>query len=470
MAAVAEQGLKIVTDYTCQDLANTAMAFAKPNICNRPFLQALAHHSARKMRQFEAREVSNALWSFTIVGPGVVGPDWLDPALDHFLNLIRMRQYEGWELVQVVNACWPHRGQLKHWAALERTFKERVFMRVVHALEAIIGRDQGLQGMEEPTAEAEITVPMKLLNAGPATHGSLSAAHRMPERLSPLESARRSAQRLIDELQVDFLGPIFTRVAMRQLGLIDPSDCRGGSAFSEGTGSEEITNSPEWGVQARSAVAASLEQMRRELPFMWFDRFGPHERRVISWIAFDLEVAIGSNGLEESSGPWHEHLRETGRITGFSLDEHRAMDKRGVETFTRLQEQWKGEVLFTLHDVRKGQEWLQGLFAQHDRAGHTERQALLEVIIEIISAIRRLERRQSQFLHGRAVTQPETSIELGLFDGSLGAAVRGQMQVFVCHFCCISCMAAISNFARRFPHVKMHIDYDDCWRTRLLDV
>ena len=25
-----------------------------------------------------------------------------------------------------------------------------------------------------------------------------------------------------------------------------------------------------------------------------------------------------------------------------------------------------------------GQEWLQGLFAQHDRAGHTERQALLE--------------------------------------------------------------------------------------------
>lgn len=29
-----------------------------------------------------------------------------------------------------------------------------------------------------------------------------------------------------------------------------------------------------------------------------------------------------------------------------------------------------------------GQEWLQGLFAQHDRAGHTERQALLEAHID----------------------------------------------------------------------------------------
>lgn len=42
--------------------------------------------------------------------------------------------------------------------------------------------------------------PSKLLNAGPATHGHLAGS--VPERLSPLEAARRSAQRLIDELQV----------------------------------------------------------------------------------------------------------------------------------------------------------------------------------------------------------------------------------------------------------------------------
>ena len=45
-----------------------------------------------------------------------------------------------------------------------------------------------------------------------------------------------------------------------------------------------------------------------------------------------------------------------------------------------------------------------------------------------------------------------------------------RLRLFVCHFCCISCMAAICNFVRRFPHVQIQIDYDDVWKTRLLDV
>lgn len=45
-----------------------------------------------------------------------------------------------------------------------------------------------------------------------------------------------------------------------------------------------------------------------------------------------------------------------------------------------------------------------------------------------------------------------------------------RMRLFVCHFCCISCMAAICNFVRRFPHIQIHIDYDDVWKTRLLDI
>lgn len=464
LAAVASEGLKKVAGYTCQDLANTAMAFAKPNVYHEHFLQALAHHAGRKMRQFEAREVSNALWSFTIFNRDLVGPDWLDHALEHFLELVQKRHYEGWELVQVVNACWSFRHQLRHWSSLEKTFHDRVFTRVVGALDAIIGRDQGLLGMSEPLEAPVAPAPSKLLNAGPATHGHLAGS--VPERLSPLEAARRSAQRLIDELQVDFLGPIFTRVAMRDLGFIDPRDRRQLCAFARVPtvgGPDSSTGSPGWGDVAREAVAETLAQIRQELGFMWFDRFGPHERRVISWISFELKVEISS---EASNVPCMETLSERGRICSFSLDEHRAMDKRGLETFARLEAQWKGEVLFTLQDVRKGQEWLQGLFAQHDRAGHTERQALLEIILEIISAIRRLERKS----HRGNMAQRESSIELGLFDGSLGARVSGELRLFVCHFCCISCMAAICNFVRRFPHIQIHIDYDDVWKTRLLDV
>ena len=364
-AASAQEGQRKVADYTCQDLANTApgtaglrghlalavlqpggfrlsfgglvaeaMAFAKPNIYHGPFLEAIAQHAARKMRQFEAREVSNALWSLTILGRDVVGPEWLDVALEHFLDLIRKRHYEGWELVQVVNACWPHRRALRWWDPLERTFHDRVFGSVVSALEAIIGRDQGLLGMSDPIEEPVEVLPQKLLNAGPATHGSLSAA-KVP-RLSPLEAARRGAQKLIDQLQVDFLGPVFTRVAMRDLGFIDPQDFRATQAF--GRSGQEATDGPDWGRVARASVAECLAKMRQELSFMWFDRFGPHERRVISWTAYQLKVEISSQG-----GPLAETLTEGGRICAFSLDEHRAMDKRGMETFARLESKWKSK-------------------------------------------------------------------------------------------------------------------------------
>ena len=157
-----------------------AMAFAKPNIYHEHYLAALAHYAHRKMKFFEAREVSNALWSFTIFSKNIVDQNWclcwrfvkqfcfffflggggpcrkmnsiwfffqlhcsptispiaklywggsfrwmenkistqfavffqvltmaskptvprLDHALEHFLDLVQKRHYEGWELVQ----------------------------------------------------------------------------------------------------------------------------------------------------------------------------------------------------------------------------------------------------------------------------------------------------------------------------------------------------------------------------------
>lgn len=159
-------------------------------------------------------------------------------------------------------------------------------------------------------------------------------------------------------------------------------------------------------------------------------------------------------------------LSEDGRIADFSLDEHRAMCQHGMETFERLRAQRKQDALFTLQDVRQAQQWVQGLFAQHDRAGHCERQALLEVVLEIIHEIRRLRLNYS----GTSAPSIERCIAEGFFDGSYGPVFRGHIRIFVCHFYCISCLAAICNFARRFPLVTIHTDYDDCWRTRLLDV
>ena len=52
------------------------MAFAKPNIYHEHYLAALAHYAHRKMKLFEAREVSNALWSFTIFSKNIVDQNW----------------------------------------------------------------------------------------------------------------------------------------------------------------------------------------------------------------------------------------------------------------------------------------------------------------------------------------------------------------------------------------------------------
>lgn len=487
MAAVAAEGMRKLPNYTPQDLANTAMAFAKPNIRAEAFLKALAAEAARKMRNFEAREVSNITWSLNIMGPGIIDQEWLEPALRHFRGLVRLDfgsrssssrrdgDFEGWEMVQLLNACWAYRATLAEWGHLADTFREHIYGPVVRALAAIVGRGPWFAGPAArragpalaapgaaPAAGGERSpgsaepAPNRLYNAGPATSAALAAAACPPPALEPLDAARQEAQRVAEELQVDFLGPVFTRAALRDLGFVDPADTRAAEPFST---SEPEGNIPVWGHHARAAVEKALAKMRADLPFMWFDRFGPHERRVQCWLSYELEVEA-----KTPAGSLRSSLAEGGRIADFSLDEHRAMCQHGQETLARL-EAAKGQVLFTLQDVRRAQGWLHGLFAQHDRTGHCERQALLEVALEVIGVVRGFQQSYPAEAGGleRCVTE-------GCFDGSSGVVVRGQLRLFVCHFYCISCLAALSNFARRFPEVTLQTDYDDCWKTRLLDV
>jgi len=480
MAAIAHEGMRKLTAYTTQDLSNTALAFAKPNINALSFLKAIGMDAARKMSQFEAREVSNLTWSLTIMGPGVIDAEWMNTALRHFLSLVKVGpqkapyrdgDFEGWEIVQLLNACWAYRDRLDLWPRLAAIFREHVYTPVVRALADVVGRGRFCSPEAACAASAHhtsvsVALPSqatqdepKLLNAGPKTDGALVAAARLPPPREPLDLARQNAQRVAEDLQVDFVGPVFTRMALRDLGFVDPLDKRQTDAFA--AEAEMDDSIPPWGIHARAAVAEALAKLKADLPFMWFDRFGPHERRVQCWLFYNLQVELPC-----PDGSLHGVLREDGRIADFSLDEHRAMCQHGQETFERLRAQRQEDALFTLQDVRQAQQWVQGLFAQHDRAGHCERQALLEVVLDVIHEIRRLR------LSCTSTSPPqiERCIAEGFFDGSYGVLVRGQIRIFVCHFYCISCLAAISNFARRFPLVTIHTDYDDCWRTRLLDV
>lgn len=451
MAGIAQRGTILMESYTPQDLANTAMAFAKPNVLNRAFLQRMAERAIATIQHFEAREVSNFTWSLMIMGQDLLGPQWIDRALEHFASLIGRGEYEGWEMVQLLNAVWVHRASLSRWPTLEATFRRRVYSPVVRSLLVIIGREAREAGGDVQQAPA--------VSAGPLS----SWVPRREEFDSPLDAARKDAQRIVQQLEVDFLGPVFTRVALRDLGFVDPADERHADAFAPsggGSAAAHAEHPPPWAVHARAEVSTALDVLKRNMPFMWFDRFGPHERRVMCWVAYRLEVELP--GREGSPGAT-EMLSEDGRIADFSLDEHRALHKHGEETYARLEALAKGELWFSLQDVRQAQQWMQGLFAQHDRGGHAERQALLEVVLEVVGSVRRL---QAKVEKG----QGDACLQGGFFDGSMGAIVRGHLRLFVCHFFCISCVAAVSIFQRRFPQVTIHCDYDNCWETRLLDV
>lgn len=62
------------------------------------------------------------------------------------------------------------------------------------------------------------------------------------------------------------------------------------------------------------------------------------------------------------------------------------------------------------------------IFLSFNYAALQHNEEMHQVILEIICSIRRLERQS----HRSTLAQRESSIELGLFDGSLGARVSGQ--------------------------------------------
>merc|ERR1719193_1184415 len=184
-----------------------------------------------------------------------------------------------------------------------------------------------------------------------------------------------------------------------------------------------------WSAEARDLFLRELVVVKGNLSdtAALFDRFGPHERRVLAWIAYDIEI-------------FGTRLVEQGRIARWDFDEHRPERSRHDNVASRLS----GIYPITKKDIRTAQEWLRPLFAQHDRVGHAERQASVEVALSIAMAVPEEDR------------WPDT----GCYRQD---QVSGHLRLYVCHFFCISCMGVMAQFRHRFPGISLDLDYDDCW-------
>jgi len=385
IGAMCDYGVTIVHQFTPQDMSNMALSTAKMNMRHDLLYGHIEEYSKTHLANFEAREISNLSWAFSICFYPM--ESWCSAVCSTFIHIARTSS-EGWELVQFINAAWIGRKTMSasDWTQLQQLFDERVFTPVVTALRNVM---TGIPGAHE------------------------------------------NMQRLIKGLEVDFLGPRYTRTALTILGLTSsPSD-----AFHDDIDPLSIV-AGVWGVEARRHCYADLEVVKSNLSetAAVFDRFGPHERRVLAWMSYDLSI-------------FSTKLNEPGRISHWDFDEHRPERSR-QDTMLNSRE---GSYSIDKLDVRLAQEWLRPLFAQHDRVGHAERQASVEIALNIAECIPPHERWPV----------------CGYYEESV---VYGSLRLFVCHFFCISCMGVMTQFRQRFPGITLDLDYDDCWRSRLLDV
>jgi hypothetical protein len=410
-----------------------AYAFGKVGQPVPALTTAMLRETAKRIEEFSDGEIARLVWAFSLLE--ALETTWLDSAIARWLECRASRDpalptLEGWAALHMSNCSADRRRLLRGWNGLEHYFYNQIYKPTLTALEAI----------------------------------------KYTKDESEVDDLVEHMQKLITWLDIDYLGQHYTRSLLWHLRLVDPSDARAGDAFSSswpipGTPEETCPPQPMWGVRGRAEMEAYLQDKRTSNRTdhtdvqSAFDCFGPHERRILSWFAYNLEVEV--------PGRQRARLQEEGRIARFIDDEQRRVAVRGERTFEFLASGGAGDKLasaidqqmLTLDDVRRAHSWLPGLFAQHGRLGHCERQALLEVILMVIATV--------------ASSRPDTipdAIQSGIFDGSRGVAVSGSIHLFVAHFCCISCLSVLCHFSRRLPGVQVHVDYDDCWRTRSLDV
>lgn len=421
--------------YPSLDIANMAYAFGK---MGRPFptlTGAMLRETEHRLGEWSDGEIARMVWAFSLLH--ALEERWLDVAVARFAEcrasrLPNLPTLEGHAVLHIVNCCAQRRRQLRAWPEVLRYFHSEIYKPTLLALEAI--------------------------------------KHNPDE--SEIDNLVDRMQELITWLDIDYLGPHYTRCLLWQLRLADPSDARAGDGFAAdwvipGLPHEPLPPEPSWGSFGRAQVEAAVAETKlasSDLVSSAFDCFGPHERRIIAWFSYNLEVHVPSSC---SPGQLLTPLREGGRIARFIDDEQRRVAVRGERTFEFLAAGGAGEELaraidegaLTLDDVSRAQKWLPGLVAQHGRLGHCERQGLLEIIFLVMATAAR----------ASPDARPE-ALQSGMFDGSCGVSVSGEIHLYVAHFCCISCLAVMCHFARRLPGIRLYVDYDDCWQTRTLDV
>lgn len=375
-----------------REIANSAWAYSTIiGRCHVPWMTAVAQYSRSHVNEFDMQGIGNILWSFANVST-------YSEALLH----------EACE--ETARRC--HKDEASHNVAQVLSAMQAAGLQEVRLCEAAIdlflrrGFVGGI-GAREFLILGNAALPMaNILHERWTNLKALLEEHifrPLTEAIPPRHGMADWSQveTCISQLDIDHLGVGFTATFLKNIGVlgsvqVHQSSHIGCSWIQEAA--QACALERERAIQAGAEENAPAEQQKlvRQLDKV-------NKREIVAWVRYQISL----DGLKHA---------EHGRAFSWRLEAEMSQ--------TRVAQ--------LLKPMMTKSRMAPNMIGEHDRSGHAERCALLQVASDWLQ------------------TGPERGLE-----------VHGEMFLYVTHYPCVSCVFVIAQFARLFPHLSLHLAYAD---------
>lgn len=174
--AIAAQAIKRITDFSSQNLANTAWSMARLGVKHPPLMDAISQAVMNRLADFSPFDLSISVWAFDVLGQGEVAASFLPKAANVFLTGFADDDSFGMFWFDVANVVRSQLGVDAPQGFNDR-FEKDHFMPVVQALKSLSSND-----------------------------GQHASSHA-------------EWQAHVDASQLPYLGPVYTEIALKAFGV-----------------------------------------------------------------------------------------------------------------------------------------------------------------------------------------------------------------------------------------------------------
>ena len=375
-----------------REIANSAWAYSTIiGRCHIPWMEAVASYSRCHMNEFDMQGIGNILWSFANVG-----------------TYSEVLLHEACE--ETAQRC--HSDEASHNVAQVLSAMQTANLQELGLCTAAIdlfldGGPGGGVGAREMLILGNAALPM----AGRLEKWTSLKSLLDREIFEPLKEAIPQkpstdwcrVEETISHLDIDHLGVGFTAAFLKDIGVLKSIEIhsrQNDSCTWVLEAARACTFERERAIQAGTEEDAPAEQQKlvRQL-----DKI--NKREIVAWVRYEV---MSFDGVRQ----------EHGRAFSWRLEAEISKQQR----FAHL-----------LKPMMTKSRMAPNMLGEHDRSGHAERCALLQVT--------------SDWLQSENIQR--------------GSEVQGELFLYVTHYPCVSCVFVIAQFAHLFPGVSLHLAYAD---------